>query len=157
RCNRHPEETTMTHDAMVPCTSAAPHAYVIHENKAWVEPLRKELEAHGVPYCEWFLDRGTLDLASEPPPGVFYNRMSASSHTRDHRYAPEYAAAVLAWLPRHGRRIVNGERALQLEISKVAQYEALGRFGIPTPPTLAVLGKEHIARAAEQLGFPLIL
>jgi hypothetical protein len=32
---------------------------------------------------------------------------------------------VLAWLKRHGRTVVNGERALQLEISKIAQYEAL--------------------------------
>ena len=98
-----------------------------------------------------------LHLGAEPPAGVFYNRMSASSHTRDHRYGAEYAGAVLAWLARHGRRVVNGERALQLEISKVAQYEALARFGIPSPPTIAVVSKEHIARAAGRLGFPLIL
>jgi hypothetical protein len=135
----------------------APRAYVIHENHAWFEPLRREFEAQGVPYAEWFLDRGMLDLDAEPPSGVFYNRMSASSHTRDHRYGAEYAGAVLAWLTSHGRRVVNGERALQLEISKVAQYEALRRFGIPSPPTIAVVGKEHIARAAGRLGFPLIL
>jgi hypothetical protein len=98
-----------------------------------------------------------LDLAAEPPAGVFYNRMSASSHTRDHRYGAEYTGAVLAWLTRHGRRLVNGERALQLEISKVAQYEALARFGIPSPLTIAVIGRDHIAQAAERLGFPLIL
>jgi hypothetical protein len=135
---------------------AEPRVYVIHENDAWLEPLRKEFAAHGVRYGEWFLDRGTLDLSAEPPAGVFYNRMSASSHTRDHRYGAEYASAVLAWLTRHGRRVVNGERALQLEISKVAQYEALARFGIPSPPTIAVVGKEHIASAADRLGFPLI-
>ena len=28
-----------------------------------------------------------------PPEGVFYNRMSASSHTRGHRHAPEHADA----------------------------------------------------------------
>jgi len=135
----------------------APRVYVIHENDAWLEPLRREFEAQGVPYAEWFLDRGTLDLGAEPPAGVFYNRMSASSHTRDHRYGAEYAGAVLAWLARHGRRIANGERALQLEISKVAQYEALARFGIASPPTIAVIGKENLAGAAERVGFPLIL
>jgi hypothetical protein len=31
--------------------------------------------------------------------------MSASSHTRDHRYAAELTAAVLAWLERHGRQV----------------------------------------------------
>jgi len=98
-----------------------------------------------------------LDLRSPPPQGVFYNRMSASSHTRDHRYAAEYTGAVLAWLERHGRTIVNDSRALRLEISKVAQYEALASFGIPTPETLAVVGRENIVSAAGALGYPLIL
>ena len=44
--------------------------------------------------------------------------MSASSHTRGHRYAAELTAAVLAWLKRHDRRVVDGSRALDLEISK---------------------------------------
>jgi glutathione synthase/RimK-type ligase-like ATP-grasp enzyme len=83
--------------------------------------------------------------------------MSASSHTRDHRYAAELTGAVLAWLKRHGRTVVNGERALQLEVSKVAQYEALAAFNIETPPTLAVVGRDNIAEAARRLGFPLIL
>jgi glutathione synthase/RimK-type ligase-like ATP-grasp enzyme len=52
---------------------------------------------------------------------------------------------------------VNDSRALKLEISKVAQYEALGAFGIPTPDTLAVVGRDHIVAAAEKLGYPLIL
>ncbi len=144
-------------DPMLHGDDDTPRVYVIHENDAWLEPLRREFEAQCVPYAEWFLDRGMLDLSTEPPAGVFYSRMSASSHTRDHRYGAEYTGAVLAWLARHGRRVANGERALQLEISKVAQYEALARFGIPSPATIAVIGNEHIARAAERLGFPLIL
>lgn len=138
-------------------TSRAPRVYVIHENDAWVEPLRAAFKARNIPFAEWFLDEGVLDLTQAPPPGVFYNRMSASSHTRDHRYAPELTAAVLAWLTRHGRKIVNGERAIALEVSKVAQYESLARFGVETPPTLAVVGKHNIAAAAKRLGFPLIL
>ena len=131
--------------------------YVIHENRVWVEPLRAAFDELGTPFEEWFLDRGVLDLRLPPPEGVFYNRMSASSHTRDHRYAAEYTGAVLAWLERHGRPVVNDGRALRLEISKVAQYEALAGFGIPTPDTLAVVGRENIVGAAERLGFPLIL
>ena len=130
---------------------------MIHENDDWVVPLRKEFDARKIPFTEWFLDQGVLDLRAAPPPGVFYNRMSASSHTRDHRYAPELTGAVLAWLKRHGRTVVNGERALALEVSKVAQYEALDKFGVETPETLAVVGKRNIAEAARRLGFPLIL
>ena len=138
-------------------SGTTPRVYVIHENDAWVEPLRREFAALGVPYTEWFIDEGLLDLRTAPPEGVFYNRMSASSHTRGHQYAPELAAGVLAWLKRHGRTVVNGERALQLEISKVAQYEALKDFGVATPDTIAVVGRDNIAAAAERLGYPVIL
>jgi glutathione synthase/RimK-type ligase-like ATP-grasp enzyme len=131
--------------------------HVIHENDEWVVPLRAAFAELGTPYEEWFLDQGVLDLRAAPPAGVFYNRMSASSHTRGHRYAAEYTGAVLAWLERHGRTIVNGGRALQLEISKVAQYQALAAHGIETPETLAVVGRANIPIAAERLGFPLIL
>jgi glutathione synthase/RimK-type ligase-like ATP-grasp enzyme len=136
---------------------AQPRIFVLHENPPWVEPLRRELAGIDAPFSEWFLDRGLVDLTAAPPQGIFYNRMSASSHTRGHRYAPEYTAAVLAWLAKHGRTVVNGERALQLEISKVAQYESLTRFGIETPATVAAIGCEHIPRAAAVIGYPIIL
>src|SRR5436309_2008918 len=107
-----------------PARGEAPmHIYVIHENAAWLEPLAQALDAEKVPWRDWFLDQGMFDLSKPPPAGVFYNRMSASSHTRDHRYAAELTAAVLAWLAGHGRRVVNGPRALDLEISKSRQYE----------------------------------
>ncbi len=138
-------------------TATEPQVYVIHENDAWVEPLREAFAAEGVPFAEWHLDQGILDLSAAPPPGIFYNRMSASSHSRGHRYAPELTAAVLAWLTRYGRTIVNGERAIQLEVSKVAQYQALAEFGIETPRTLAVVGRQNIEAAAARLGYPLIL
>ena len=130
--------------------------YVLHENDAWVEPLRAAFAELGLPYAEWFLDRGVLDLSEAPPEGVFYNRMSASSHTRDHRYAAEYTGAVLAWLERHGRRVANSGRALQLEISKVAQYQALAANGIRTPRTVAAVGRDEIVEAARRFTGPFI-
>lgn len=124
------------------------HIYVLHENSEWTAPLRRELERLGLPHREWFLDQGTLDLSSMPPHGVFYNRMSASSHTRGHRYAAEYTAAVLAWLERHGRNVINGGRAMQLEITKAGQYAALNAHGIRTPRTVAAVGRGEIVEAA---------
>ena len=124
------------------------HIHVIHENAAWLEPLAAALDREGLPWRDWFLDRGVFDLSQPPPEGVFYNRMSASSHTRDHRYAAELTASVLAWLERHGRRVVNGSRALALEISKARQYAALEAAGIRTPDTVIVAGKELLVDAA---------
>ena len=79
------------------------HIHVIHENAAWLEPLAAALDRQRLPWRDWFLDHGVFDLSRAPPEGVFYNRMSASSHTRDHRYAAELTASVLAWLERYGR------------------------------------------------------
>lgn len=142
--------------------ATAPHSpsskvYVIHENSEWVVPLRAAFAERGTPYEEWFLDQGTIDLRTAPPEGVFYNRMSASSHTRGHRYSAEYTGAVLAWLERHGRTVVNGSNALRLEISKAAQYAALAAAGIETPDTIVTVGKGQIRGAANALGFPLVL
>ncbi|WP_420768294.1 ATP-grasp domain-containing protein [Parageobacillus thermoglucosidasius] len=128
--------------------------YIIHENSEWTVHLTQRLDELGLPYEEWFLDKGTVDLSATPPAGVFYSRMSASSHTRSHRFAPELTEAVLAWLERHGRRVFNGSRALRLEISKVNQYMALNAHGIRTPKTIAAVGKEQIVEAAKQLGAP---
>jgi hypothetical protein len=135
------------------------HIHVIHENAAWLEPLARALDAEQLPWRDWFLDRGVFDLSAAPPEGVFYNRMSASSHTRDHRYAAELTACVLAWLAGHGRRIVNGPRALDLEISKARQYAALEAAGIQTPKTVLVAGPDQLVAAAQRhfAGGPVIL
>jgi hypothetical protein len=129
---------------------AVSRIHVLHENPAWLPPLAEAFDRNNLPWTEWFMHEGTFDLASPPPPGVFYNRMSASSHTRDHRYAAELTAAVLAWLTRWGRRVVNGSGALDLEISKVRQYAALERHGIATPRTVLVAGHGNIVPAAQR-------
>jgi len=131
--------------------------HIIHENSEWTVHLTRRLEELGLPYEEWFLDQGLVDLASAPPEGVFYNRMSASSHTRGHRYAPELTGVVLSWLEHHGRKVFNGSRAIQLEVNKVYQYATLNQHGVQTPKTIAAVGKEQIVKAAEQfLGKPFI-
>jgi hypothetical protein len=128
-----------------------PAVYVIHENREWVEPLCRAFDEQGVPYCEWFVDGGAIDLSGVPPEGVFYNRMSASSHTRGHRFAVELTGPLLAWLHHHGRRVVNGRRSLQLEVSKFDQYLALRSAGIRTPETIAASGRREILAAARAL------
>jgi hypothetical protein len=87
-----------------------------------------------------------------PPEGVFYNRVSASSHTRNHQYAPCFADSVITWLESHNRRIINGARALELEVSKIKQYLSLNQFNIATPHTIAAVGKENILKSAQLLG-----
>ncbi|WP_096185943.1 ATP-grasp domain-containing protein [Evansella halocellulosilytica] len=130
--------------------------YVIHENEEWCEPLFSALKNEGVPYENWHLREGSVPLDSVPPNGVFYNRMSASSHSRGHRYAPELTHAMLTWLEAYGRTVLNGRNALGLELSKVAQYEALKKHGITVPQTTAVVGDQQLIQAAEHFPKPFI-
>jgi glutathione synthase/RimK-type ligase-like ATP-grasp enzyme len=140
-------------------STAMTRIHVLHENSAWLPPLAQAFDQRLLPWTEWFLDTGTFDLAAPPPEGVFYNRMSASSHTRGHCFAAELTAGVLAWLVRWGRRVINGPGALDLEISKARQYAALEGHGIITPRTVLVAGREHVAAAALRhfAGRPVIL
>jgi len=132
--------------------------YVIHENNDWLIPLREAFNKLDLPYEEWFIDDLTLDLSSVPPEGIFYNRMSASAHTRNHRYAPEMTANILAWLERHGRHVINDRRALQLELRKSEQYISLQQFDIPHPKTLVSNHVDSLLDAVDQLNvFPFIL
>ncbi|WP_188208229.1 ATP-grasp domain-containing protein [Alkalibacillus aidingensis] len=133
-----------------------PKIFVLHENEEWTKPLFDALEELGVPYEDWFVNEGTIDLSEVPPEGVFYNRMSASSHTRGHRYAPELTSAVLAWLEGHGRTVLNGNHALDLEVNKARQYSALEAHGIRTPKTIVTVGKDQLLRAAKKMDQPFI-
>ncbi|MBE0009212.1 MULTISPECIES: ATP-grasp domain-containing protein [unclassified Arthrobacter] len=126
--------------------------FALHENPEWFPPFAKAFEAEGVEVEEWLLTDGVLDLDQVPPEGIFWSRISASSHTRDHHLSKDYARAVLSWLEAHGRRTVNGRRILELEMSKIDQLTALKAAGIDTPRTVAAIGKDRILDAAA--GFP---
>ena len=95
-----------------------PKIYIIHENEEWIIPLKKELDKLQFPYVDWFINTGEIDLTAAPPKGVFYNRMSASSHTRNHRYAVEFTEPLLCWLQVNGRRVVNNRNSILLELRK---------------------------------------
>jgi biotin carboxylase len=124
--------------------------FIIHENPDWLPPFAAAFAERGERFTDWNMADRDLDLSQTPPEGVFYNRMSASSFTRGHDRVPELTSITLAWLERHGRRVINGSRALQLEINKAAQYAALEAAGITVPRTLVGLGSPAIARLLDQ-------
>jgi hypothetical protein len=130
--------------------------HVLHENPDWFGPVGAALAAAGLPYEQWILGDSVLDLGEEPPPGVFWSRMSASSHTRGHPHAKDQTRGVLSWLEAHGRRVVNGRRVIELEMSKVEQLVALGAAGFDVPRTIAVAGTAELAAAARKLPAPFI-
>jgi len=134
-----------------------PSAYIIHENSEWTAPLEFHLKNLNVAFVDWDMSKVNLLTNTTPPPGIFYNRMSASSHARGHRYAPEYTAVILDWLSSHNARLINGKNALSLEISKSLQYKRLREHGITTPVSIFCQSPENIMLAAKQFNKPFII
>ena len=100
------------------------------------------MEHYEIPYELWDLSSGYLNLQEEPPKGIFYNRMSASSHTRNHRYAPEYTEQVISWLEFHNRKVINSIDAINFEVSKVKQYLKLMKLELqPQKQLLSLVQK----------------
>ena len=130
--------------------------HVLYENPAWLPGLESALRRHRVPYALHFVDGGTFDVSQAPPEGVFLNRMSPSSHTRGNQGGVRYLSEYLAYLEAHGRCILNGTRAFELEMSKVRQYRALRALGIRTPRTVAVVGRSRLPAAAREVGLPFV-
>ena len=148
---------TVINDAAISDTATADtRLYVIHENPDWYAPLAAAFDQAGVPHEQWLLGDAVVDLDEEPPAGVFWSRMSASAHTRGHPFAKDQTRGVLAWLEAHGRRVVNGRRVLDLEMSKVEQLAALRAAGFDVPRTVAVAGPSGLAAAARKIPVPFI-
>ena len=97
-----------------------------------------------------------LIIKKNPPEGIFYNRMSASSHSRGHRYAPENTKNLLSWLEKKKRRIINNSRALELEISKKEQYKELEKFNLNFPTTYYAKSKKELLENSKKFNKPFI-
>jgi glutathione synthase/RimK-type ligase-like ATP-grasp enzyme len=82
--------------------------------------------------------------------------MSPSAHTRGHQGGVLFVREILFQLEQLGHRVINGSRAFSLEVSKLHQHAALEAFGIRTPQTIGVIGKQGLKREARKMTFPFI-
>ena len=130
--------------------------YALHENPDWFPPFAAAFDAAGLDVEEWLLIDGVVDLDAAPPEGIFWNRLSASSHTRGHIHSKDYTRAVLDWLEAHGRRVVTGRQVVEMEVSKVRQLTALKAFGIDVPRTIAIVGRDDLLASAAKMPVPFI-
>ena len=137
-------------------TMALPTVHILYENPAWLPPLIAGLEAEGFPYALHEVRQGMFDPSEPPAEGIYLNRMSPSSHTRGHLESVDLTREILAWLEGYGRRIINGSRAFDLEVSKFRQALVLERHGILTPRTVLCVGEEQLVAAARTFDGPFI-
>lgn len=122
--------------------------HIIHDNPEWIAPFKEALDRLGVAHVEWLLPETTIDLAAEPPAGLFWSRLSASAHTRTDPHVKEYGRAVLDWLAAADRRVINGRDVYELEVSKVRQHRELAGRGFDVPRTAAAFGPRALVDAA---------
>ena len=133
-----------------------PTIHVLYENPAWIPPLREALEREGFPTRLVHVNEGSIDPSQAPPEGIWMNRISPSSHTRGHVHTVELARQLLYWLDFHGRRVINGLSAFEIEMSKLRQDLVLRRHGIRTPRSVLAVGREHLLSAAAAFEGPFI-
>ncbi len=133
-----------------------PKINVLYENPAWIPPLQEALEREGFRVRLVHVNEGSIDPSTPPPEGIWINRISASSHTRGHVHTVDLARQLLYWLESHGRRVINGLCAFELEMSKLRQDLVLRRRGIRTPRTVLAIGREHLLEAAATFDGPFI-
>lgn len=91
--------------------------------------------------------RGPLSLEPGSAGGVYLDRC-VSMHT---------AIAAAEALEAAGGVVVNSSGTLRVAASKVATLSVLARRGVPVPRTRVAVGLEAALRAAEDLGYPVVV
>jgi D-alanine-D-alanine ligase-like ATP-grasp enzyme len=131
---------------------------VYYEHPAWFEPLFKVLDQRGLAWSRLPIQDHILDpVALVAPAPVVFNRLAMSSFLRQGEHAIYHSLAAISHWELAGARVVNGSAALSFDISKARQLSLLRSLGLAVPKTRVVHRREDVARAAESIGFPIIL
>ena len=131
---------------------------VYYEHPAWFEPLFAALDRRGLAWSRLSVQDHQFDPERlEAPAPVVFNRLAMSSFLRQDEHAIFYSQAVLAHWERAGARMINGAAAMAVDASKARQLSLIRSLGLAVPATRVVHRREDLARAAEAVGFPLIV
>lgn len=131
---------------------------IYYEHPDWFRPLFLELDRRGIPYER-------LDAASHrftagdgrPSYALLFNRMSPSAYLRGHANAIFYTLHYLAYLKRHGVRVINDYDAYVTETSKALQLSLLEGLGLRYPTARVINDPALAVGAARGLRFPVVL
>ncbi len=135
-----------------------PDLGVYYEHPAWFEPLFAALDRRGVDWVRIPVQDHCFDPANpELPAPVILNRLAMSSFLRQDEHAIFYSQAVLAHWAHFGARVINGSAALAIDTSKARQHSLFSALGLCTPKTRVVHRFEDVAKAAEDLRFPVMV
>jgi hypothetical protein len=125
---------------------------IIGEDYERTLPLLEKLDAMGVRTEMWNVSKGSLVPTLVPEDAVYFCRQSPSASARGHAASIPYVRNLLWWLQFHGRTVINGLHAFELEMSKAAQMATLAAHGISTPQTTLVMSPTQLWAELYALG-----
>ena len=131
---------------------------VYYEHPDWFRPLFAELDRRAFPYVTLDATRHSYDPGeNESPYAVVFNRMSPSAYLRGHGHGILYTLQYLNHLETLGTRIINGQKAFEIEISKARQVSLLESLNLPYPKTRVINSASLAVAASEGFRFPLVV
>ena len=131
---------------------------IYYEHPDWFRPLFQELDRRAVPYARLDATRHRFDAGDgRPPYSLVFNRMSPSAYLRGAGNAIFYTLHYLAYLKRHGVRVINGYDAYVTETSKALQLALLEQLGLPYPRARVINHPSQALDAAGGLRYPVVL
>jgi len=131
---------------------------IYYEHPDWFRPLFAELDRREVPYVKLDATQHAFDPSeNESPYSVIFNRMSPSAYLRGHGHGIFYTLQYLNHLQRLGTRVINGQNAFAVEISKARQLSLLDSLDLPYPKARVINSLSLAVAASESLRFPIVL
>ena len=83
--------------------------------------------------------------------------MSPSAYLRGHGHGVFYTLQYLNHLERLGTRVINGQKAFEIEISKARQVSLLESLNLPYPKARVINSPSQAVAGSEGLRFPIVV
>ena len=131
---------------------------IYYEHPDWFRPLFAELDRRKFPYVTLDATAHSYDPgANEKRYDVVFNRMSPSAYLRGHGHGIFYTLQYLNYLEEVGTRVINGQTAFAVEISKARQLSLLDSLGLAYPRARIINSPALAVAASEGLRFPVVV
>src|SRR4029079_7485799 len=131
---------------------------IYYEHRDWFRPLFAELDRRAIPYATLDATRHSYDPGKQKKTyAVVFNRMSPSAYLRGHGHGIFYTLQYLDHLERLRTRVINGQQAFAIEISKARQLSLLDSLNLPFPKSRVINHPSLAIEASEGLRFPIVV
>jgi D-ala D-ala ligase C-terminus len=131
---------------------------IYYEHPDWFRPLFAELNRRALRYVSLDATHHSYDPSdNERPYAVVFNRMSPSAYLRGHGQGIFYTLQYLDYLENLGTRVINGQKAFAIEISKARQLSLLDSLNLAYPRARVINHPALAVAASDGLRFPIVV